>query len=472
MPRTRTPAPPARGYGVTRFNALRHGVLSRYTVLPWEDAEEYRRLLAALVEEHAPTGPTEEHLVEELAGVVWRKRRLRLAEAAANRRALEAATTPAAGFVSVMPTPDPAAAGVPEGLHATGEGEDPELAGLEADEAATRRALDRLAAGGRKAYGEALAELDEDTAGAWRERLSGDDGDPPAANAEALRRFLEDEVLPGTPGAGGSWPGARSSSREGSARRPRPRASSASAATRSTSTGSWSAPSRCCCASSSCAAGPTRADPFREIARGGTAADDRRGPRAGSPPLRPACRGRLPGAAPPGQGSAIGPRPPRRRLPVRYAPQPRGGARGRPAIRRGTARRGEGVSPGVGWAVGSATRDDAPGWPAGRGRVAPTGWEGGRASAGFARRGRPPPAPAPSRRAGAREWRVRCDVAPRRGRTARGPCPLRAARRFDLRRSRRRGNSRARRWRGRALRGRARLDSRPDPRDRPAVPPP
>ena len=69
----------------TRFNALRHGVLSRYTVLPWEDAEEYRGILAALVAEHLPRGPTEEHLVEELAGIFWRKRRLRLAEAAAHR---------------------------------------------------------------------------------------------------------------------------------------------------------------------------------------------------------------------------------------------------------------------------------------------------------------------------------------------------------------------------------------------------
>src|SRR5271168_598926 len=73
------------GTEVSRFNALRHGVLSRYTVLPWEDAAEYRDLVAALAFEHAPHGPTEEHLVEELAGVLWRKRRLRLAEAAASR---------------------------------------------------------------------------------------------------------------------------------------------------------------------------------------------------------------------------------------------------------------------------------------------------------------------------------------------------------------------------------------------------
>ncbi len=75
-------------YETTRFNALRHGVLSRYTVLPWEDNTEYQALLDALVAEHAPQGPTEEHLVEEMASIIWRKRRLRLAEAAVYREAL------------------------------------------------------------------------------------------------------------------------------------------------------------------------------------------------------------------------------------------------------------------------------------------------------------------------------------------------------------------------------------------------
>ena len=79
---------PAGNYEATRFNALQHGVLSRYAVLPWEDRSEYQALLDALVTEHAPQGPTEEHLVEELAGVVWRKRRLRLAEAAVFRERL------------------------------------------------------------------------------------------------------------------------------------------------------------------------------------------------------------------------------------------------------------------------------------------------------------------------------------------------------------------------------------------------
>jgi hypothetical protein len=72
------------GYQVTRFNALKHGVLSHDTVLSWENESEYDALFDALIAEHQPQGPTEEHLVEELAGIMWRKRRLRLAEAAAH----------------------------------------------------------------------------------------------------------------------------------------------------------------------------------------------------------------------------------------------------------------------------------------------------------------------------------------------------------------------------------------------------
>ena len=79
-------------YAGTRFNAVKHAVLSRYTVLPWEDETEYGDLLEALVGEHTPEGPTETHLVEELAGIFWRKRRLRLAEASAMREGLHRAT--------------------------------------------------------------------------------------------------------------------------------------------------------------------------------------------------------------------------------------------------------------------------------------------------------------------------------------------------------------------------------------------
>jgi hypothetical protein len=79
-------------YKLTRFNALRHGILSKHAVLPWEDRGEYDRLLGALIAEHKPKGPTQENLVEELAIIFWRKKRLLLAEQAAYFRALQRTT--------------------------------------------------------------------------------------------------------------------------------------------------------------------------------------------------------------------------------------------------------------------------------------------------------------------------------------------------------------------------------------------
>jgi hypothetical protein len=34
--------PQSGSYEASRFNAVRHGVLSKDIVLPWEDADEYR----------------------------------------------------------------------------------------------------------------------------------------------------------------------------------------------------------------------------------------------------------------------------------------------------------------------------------------------------------------------------------------------------------------------------------------------
>ena len=44
---------------ITRFNALKLGILSRYTVLLWENADEYHALVAAIAAEHCPQGPAE-----------------------------------------------------------------------------------------------------------------------------------------------------------------------------------------------------------------------------------------------------------------------------------------------------------------------------------------------------------------------------------------------------------------------------
>ena len=39
---------------VTRFNALKHGVLSHDRMLPWKNESEYDALLGALIAKHKP----------------------------------------------------------------------------------------------------------------------------------------------------------------------------------------------------------------------------------------------------------------------------------------------------------------------------------------------------------------------------------------------------------------------------------
>ena len=57
-------------YEVSAFNATKHGILSRYTVLPWENIEEYRVLLDSLYAALGPQTVIENHLIEEMAGVI------------------------------------------------------------------------------------------------------------------------------------------------------------------------------------------------------------------------------------------------------------------------------------------------------------------------------------------------------------------------------------------------------------------
>jgi hypothetical protein len=200
-------SPPTKTEGteITRFNALRHGVLSRYTVLPWEDAGEYHMLVDALATEHAPQGPTEEHLVEELAGILWRKRRLRLAEAAAHRRGLEKTLDSYRNIVAIALVHLGAAdqsERVIDAIRATAADTEHAIRDMADDEALTRRALDLLGSRRNDAYEAALVALREDTREWWAEVLARDpdeldEGEEPAtADAEGLRRFLEAKVLP------------------------------------------------------------------------------------------------------------------------------------------------------------------------------------------------------------------------------------------------------------------------------------
>ena len=93
--------PERSGYGRSKLNATKHGVLSEHLLLPWEDRDELDALHEALVAEHTPKGPTEHYLVEEIAGIMWRKRRLVLAETAVYRAGLRRAVSYGPSYDSV-----------------------------------------------------------------------------------------------------------------------------------------------------------------------------------------------------------------------------------------------------------------------------------------------------------------------------------------------------------------------------------
>jgi hypothetical protein len=198
------PQPRGGNYEVARFNALRHGVLSKHAVLPWEDPEEYSTLLDALVAEHKPQGPTEEHLVEELAGVIWRKRRLRLGENAAHHRALMRASDPYqhTAKAALIDVGDVDGDAVDDAIRATEEQTADDRADLESDQAMTEEALRQLRSSSASAYSRALAALRDDTRTWWEEQLGWNADDyeegqtPYKADADSLRRFLEAETLP------------------------------------------------------------------------------------------------------------------------------------------------------------------------------------------------------------------------------------------------------------------------------------
>jgi hypothetical protein len=199
------PQPGGGNYAVARLNALKHGVLSQFTVLPWEDGAAYSALLDAMVAEHKPQGPTEEHLVEELVGAIWRKRRLRLGESAVHHRALAMSTgafaeTAKAALVHVTADVDTASVG--DAITTSEEQTAADLADLKIDQAMTKEALRLLRGKSLTVYSRALAALGEDTREWWVDQLAGEtddydeDEDPYSVDAASLKRFLESKVLP------------------------------------------------------------------------------------------------------------------------------------------------------------------------------------------------------------------------------------------------------------------------------------
>jgi hypothetical protein len=197
-PESGAEAPPTVGYEAVRFNAMKHGILSRLAVLAHEDAGEFADLLAALIEEHQPAGITEQHLIEELAAIIWRKRRVLLAEGASINCGLQSVAH------SKVNSPIPAAAPFQRGpstegidlldlLSATQEEIAKQLRDAEIDLAATRKAAVILRKGGPNAYNKARRTLISESRDWWDEYIEKEEY---PATAEGLAAFISETLEP------------------------------------------------------------------------------------------------------------------------------------------------------------------------------------------------------------------------------------------------------------------------------------
>ena len=66
----------ARGKSAVKLNAVRHGVFSKADVLPWESQKQFRKFVRKRLAYFAPEEEYEKELVEDIARLEWRMRRL------------------------------------------------------------------------------------------------------------------------------------------------------------------------------------------------------------------------------------------------------------------------------------------------------------------------------------------------------------------------------------------------------------
>jgi hypothetical protein len=182
-------------------------------LLPWESQAEFRALHAAFHAEHQPKGATEVSLVDQLAWIEWRRRRLMLGERAAHLASLQERM---GDEYKARQTLSRALIGheghaekdeLAETLRHAPERDQPDVDDAAEDERLTRKGIAVLEGGG--AYAKGLAAIRSDTRGWWDDVLADDivthpDGQPNEgeeyipyrADAASLLRFLKEDVLP------------------------------------------------------------------------------------------------------------------------------------------------------------------------------------------------------------------------------------------------------------------------------------
>ena len=189
---------PKGNYAPVRYNAVKHGILSTQVVLPHEDKEEFSCLLAELVQEHIPSGPTELHLVEELAAIMWRKRRILLAENAKINKALR--------NIIVSSSSKPAQSAIPYQRNMPdapfdwvgimkSTPEEVEQSQKEATEyrQSIEKILSRLRKCGDKVYEKAVKAMSPYDQENWEEWLEEEEFSP---NAEDLIKYINTDLWP------------------------------------------------------------------------------------------------------------------------------------------------------------------------------------------------------------------------------------------------------------------------------------
>ena len=189
--------PSAQPYEVVRFNALKHGILSRYTVLSHENHADYESLVNSLMDEHLPAGATEQHLIEELASVIWRKRRVLQAEGATINQGLKVSARSAK---TVIPAAAPFEMGLSGDNTDIRDLMDLKPADVAENQQSARHDLDAinkasaiLRKGGDRAYDKALRVLLPDTREWWQENV---DDEEYAADATGLAAFIMEHLSP------------------------------------------------------------------------------------------------------------------------------------------------------------------------------------------------------------------------------------------------------------------------------------
>lgn len=184
-------------YEPVRFNAMKHGILSKLVVLPHEDSDEFAHLEAALLEEHQPQGMTEHHLVEELASIIWRKRRVLLAEGSQINHGLKSTVKNAESVVSAAVPFQGGLSGnsidLREVVTTTPNENAESLQYADSDLNATQQASKILFKGGVNAYEKARRALHEDSRDLWDEHI--EKGSYPA-NVDGLQTWINDWLLP------------------------------------------------------------------------------------------------------------------------------------------------------------------------------------------------------------------------------------------------------------------------------------